>query len=497
MKKLFAMLVALSMLLSCTALAAPIPQTTAQMYINPQLVAGMDEATKTLVDTVNSLYFTVTEGENYTTVAYGANETQIEEYTVAATDEGGMLLLSSLYPNTAILLDFAKVAELVQSVIPVDVDEIALSAMETVNAAAGMLAPYMEDVSMLLNQLQSEALSDDAGATMYIEVTSQHLGTLVDAWLTRLSADEELKSLIETVLFMFSAQLGEMPALSEMIEMLQYEANVLKTNEPVVLGTVGVFENNGVSSVEITLIDQLLISMDVYDYEGLACVDLLLLTNMTGGLSWQEAYDGVFDGSNSADVILGMSVAGDAEYQFLDLYAIQTGQIVDASMEMIIENADTAEQKVTTILSLDVEDGENSINLGGIAAETVLVEDAGMPSVEDKYVLDVAALPIDMLMNGLPQYAENIVAAMPGAVQLVIDALSQVEGLEFLQGIVVDVEETDTEVVTDEIDVKENNNAADVNEIEDLVETSTPTIVPDDEIAPQEAPKTEGMIEDM
>ena len=51
MKKLFAMLLALSMMLSCTALAAPegkAAQTTAQLYINPQLLQGAPEQVMTL-----------------------------------------------------------------------------------------------------------------------------------------------------------------------------------------------------------------------------------------------------------------------------------------------------------------------------------------------------------------------------------------------------------------------------------------------------------------
>ena len=125
---------------------------------------------------------------------------------------------------------------------------------------------------------------------------------------------------------------------------------------------------------------------------------------------------------------------------YLQLFALADGQNVSATLEQMIENLDTDDQVTTTMLSIDLAQGEESINLGGYAAETILVEDTGMPSLEGKYVLDVLALPIDMLANGLPTLGQNIVEAMPEMVQLVIDALSELEGLEFLQMIQLDTE---------------------------------------------------------
>lgn len=513
MKKIVAMLMALCMMLSCTALAAPAEQTTAQVYINPQLFAGMPEETLTLIDTINSLEFKTTEGENYITCAYGANGTQIEEYTVAATDDGSLVLLSSLYPNTAVVMDFAKLMQMLETVLPADV---LLEAVNLVNGLEGLimsLSPYMQDVNALLTQLETEMYTDETGA-MYLEITSQHLGTLVDAWITRLYNDMKLYAVLQDLYAMMTADDVNAPTLLELLEMLKYEAGQLKTAEPMVLSTVGVFANEGATSVEITLANQLLLGVDIYEYEGMSCVDVLLLTCLDGSGEWQTAYDGVFNGSNYSDVVLGLSCAYDPEYTYTELYMVSGGQMLSATLENYIENAGTADQKVTTMMSIDMAEGENVINLGGIAGETVLVEDAGMPSLEDKYVLDLMALPFDLLMNGLPQYAENIVAAMPEAVQLVIDALAQVEGLEFLQDITVITEEPADADVT-EADVADNEwteeiTSGDLNEIVEadlkpsgnIEEAQTATEAPvqpvaDDEIAPLEAPKMDGVIEDM
>ena len=259
------------------------------------------------------------------------------------------------------------------------------------------------------------------------------------------------------------------------------------------------FVQDGVTTLEITLGNVLLLSFDVYDYEGMACADVLVIASSYGTDDWQATYEGILDGSNYYDVMFGVNTASMDDYAYAQLYAVEGGQTVSATLEAVTENADTDEQVITTMLSLDMAQGEQTINLGGMAAETVLVDDQGMPSVDDKYVLDVMALPIDMLMNGLPQFFENIVVAMPEAVQLVIDALAQVEGLEFLEGITVIEEEemTATESLDEIAEEVMPETTTEVVSEENTAVTTVTTIIPDDEIAPHEAPKMDGMIEDM
>lgn len=504
MKKFVAMLLMLSMLLSCTAFAAPTgTQTTAQIYINPQLLSGAPEQALTLVDTINSLVFTTTEGENYTTFAYGANDVQVGEYTLAATDEGGLLMFNSLYPNTVILLDFAKLAALIESVLPNGLEEIAAGAMSAGNEVVNMIMPYAQDVSMLMAQMESEVLTDETGASMYLEITSQHLGTLLDAWLTRLSADSAMQDLLAVFYDAATESSYQAPAFNELIAQLKTEAAEMKTAEAMVLGTVGIFNEEGVTTVEITLASNLLVSVDLYEYEGMACMDALAIVAGGGTSDWQATYDGINNGTNYNDIMFGMSTASMADYEYAQLYIVEAGQTVAFTLEETVENANTDAQTTTTVLSIDMAEGDQSINLGGYAAETVLVEDNGMPTLEGKYVLDVMALPIDMLLNGLPQFGQSIVAAMPEAVQLVIDALAQVEGLEMLQGINVvpaDNQDTVTEnKFLDEIgtEVTENTKSTELEDNATAPVEVTPNVVLDDEIAPMQQPEKEDAIEDM
>jgi hypothetical protein len=165
-------------------------------------------------------------------------------------------------------------------------------------------------------------------------------------------------------------------------------------------------------------------------------------------------------------------------------------------VEETVENANTDAEKVTTVLSIDMENGDQTINLGGMAAETVLVDEAA-PSLEGKYVLDVMALPVDMLMNGLPVFAENIVTAMPEVIEMLLDALSEVEGLEFLADISLTEEVVVTEPEMTEISTS-NEIGTEINSNELPEEApANITIIPDDEIAPMAAPQTENVIEDM
>lgn len=496
MKKLVAMLMVLSMLLSCAAFAEPgktATQTTAQIYINPQLVADAGEEALTLIETINSLVFTTTTGENYTTFAYGANDTQVGEHTLAATDEGGLLFFSSLYPNTAILLDFAKVVSLLEKVLPNDLEEIAAGAMSAGEDIAAMIMPYVNDASMLMAMMESEVVTDETGANMYLEITSKHLGTLLDAWMTRLGNDQQMYSLLGQFYTAATQSDYYAPSFEELVTELKGQAAELKAAEPMVLGSVGIYNADGMTTLEIILANNLLISADVYVYEGMDCMDVLMVVASEGTSDWQATYEGITNGTNYYDIMFGLSTASMANYNYLQAYAVESGMTVAATLEETTED-----QKVTTMLSIDMSEGEETINVGGYAAETIQVEDKGMPSLEGKYVLDVMALPIDMLMNGLPQFGENIVAAMPEAVQLVIDALAQVEGLEFLQGITV-IDETATEpVVETPAEIVVENNTTTELEVEAAPETTTTTqTTTDDEIAPMKAPQTNGTIEDM
>lgn len=484
MKKIVALVMILSMLLSCTAFAATktSTQTVAQLYINPQLVADEEEAVQTLVETINSLTFTTTQGENVVTVSYGANDVDICEYTVATTEEGGLLLFSSLYPNTAVLLDFAKVAALVEQVLPIDLEEVMLQAQSAGTEIAAMLEPYLTDVDALISTLQSEVVVDESNMNAYLSLTSKHLAQLLDAWLTRLAADANMQSILSAVYAAAMESSYDAPSFSEFLTQLQSEVTALKNSEEVMeLGTVGAYQGeDGSVCYEVTLANQLLISADVYSYDGYNFLDLMVLTN-SGLENWQDVYDGICAGTNYNDVMFGVDFTEGTDYVGAQLYMTQSGTTVALSVEETVENAFTDEQKITTLISLDMSVGEESINLGGIAAETVLVDDYTMPSLSDKYVLDVFAMPVDMLMNGLPQFAENIVAGMPEMVNLVLGELSQVEGLEFLQLLVIPV--TETVEITEE--------AAEITTGEVTTE-----YIPVNEAAPTAVPQMDGVIED-
>lgn len=478
MKKIIALVMVLSMLMSCTAFAEKTStQTTAQIYINPQLVTGADEAVLTLVETINSLVFTTTKGDNVVTVAYGANDADICDYTVATNEEGSLFFFSSLYPNTVILLDFAKVAALIQHYLPVDMDELLMQAQGAVSEISNMLTPYATDVYMLLATLESQVIVDESNMNAYLSITSQHLGQLIYDWASRLSADNAMYAVVNTVYDLLTQNDYYASSFSEFLAQLKQEAAELKNGEAMEIATLGVYQGeDGSVCYELTVANQLLVSVNAYTYEGYECLDMFAVV-CSGTDSWQEVYDGICDGSNYNDMLFGINYIENIDYSRAELYMTQAGSTVTLSAEETI-----APDKTTGIFSLDLTEDGQTINLGGIAAETVTVDDYTMPSLDDKYVLDVMALPVDMLMNGLPQLVEGITAGMPEMVNMVLGSLSEVEGLEFLQMLTIPVNEAPDQVT----------------EITTTTVTSNDEIAPsDDEIAPKQETQVDGMIEDM
>lgn len=492
MKKIVALIMVLSMLLSCTAFAEKTStQTVAQLYINPQLVAGEDEAVQTLVKTINSLTFTTTTGDNVVTMAYGANDTAIYDQTVAVTDEG-LMYFSSIYPNTAILLNFAKLGQMIEQAIPAEVEEMIMQALESFPGIGNMFAPYLSIAAQQLTALESEVVVDETGKNAYLSITTQHLGNLLHGWVSHMQTDMDMLNVFNMIYDAATADAYNAPSFNDFFTQLYQETNNLKTAEPMEIATVGIYQgDDGSVCYELTVANQLLVSVDLYAYEELDCMDLLVIA-CDGTDNWQEVYEGICNGTNYSDVLFGLNVMASADYTNAQLYMTQSGTTMAVTMEETVENAFTDDQKTTTMISLDMASGDEEINLGGIAAETVLVDDYTMPSLDDKYVLDVFALPVDVLMNGLPQLVEGVVNGMPEMVNLVLESLSQVEGLEFLQAFTVPVPETPvapaepTEVTTVTNDDVITENAP-----------ATTTVTTDDEIAPHEETKTESAIEDM
>ena len=502
MKKIVALIMALALALSCTAFAEPTKtatQTTAQLYINPMLLAGAPEQAVTLIETINSLQFVTTKGENYTTVSFGANDTQVQEYTVASVGEFETMFFNSLYPNTAILLDMNKIGVLVETAIeaiagPVDWDELLLGAQSAADEVMVMVEPYLADVMNVIYQVLEEVQMDDTGANMYLSITTKHIATLLNTLITRLSTDYTAQSVLAMVYGVLTQNSYDAPSFDEFLAALAAEVAQLESAEAMEIGSVGIYTDDESTTLEICLGNVALLYVDTYVVEGADCLDAVVVLSEYGTYDWNATIENIYNGTGS-DVLFGISVMEDLGYTYAQGYLVAEGQSVTLSLEETIENIDTDDQVITSIVSLDLAQGEEVINLGGIATETVLVEDAGIPSVEDKYVLDVLALPFDFLMNGLPGYVENIIGAMPEAVQLVIDELAQIEGLEFLQSInLLAAEEEAYEDVTATESMDEIAPATVVTDDDEIVPATV--VTNDDEIAPQTVLQ-DNVIEDM
>ena len=461
LKKWMAALLAMVMALSCTAaFAEGSKQTKAQLYFNDELLHmfGLDgellDAFQTVADAFNGMSWTVTEGENVWKCNFVLNEHDIYDCTVVV-DGGAVQLFSSLFPNSVLKLDLSQLGtalakvfenEHVQQLLnEVQVQrlvekEALMAAVETVLNA---LPAYAEDFAAVEQMVNEATVVNEAGDHAHMAVTTHHVADLGIAWLNRLQADEAVMAAVnELVAFVAEVNDEEAVDAAAFVAQLLEELQELKAEEAQEiaaldmyawqngmtyaltlageeLGALQILQEAGCTTLELTVADTLLVSVDIYESEGMNCIDLLLIMAAYGTDDWQATYEGVLDGSNYYDLVLGLNMAADDEgYEAAQLYKISAGTTTSLLAEAIETGVGTAEWTEEGYISLDITEGEEKINIGGLAWESRLVETLEAPATDDKYVLDVLAFPLDLLLNGLPKQVEKLKTAAPEFMQL-------------------------------------------------------------------------------
>jgi len=427
MKKIFALLMAMIMLLSCSAMAETKPgvESQTQLYINPELVAGYGEEVLTLIETINSITIELKETDSSMTVAYGANDTEFYEYSVAMDNDGSLLLFSSLIPNTAIKLDMAKIVEIVAKYLPADVQMQLAQLGEMAMAAINALYPYVEDLAAVIEEVAGSVEMDETGVNGYLTITTHHAAKLFYAWFDRLSKDEVLLPIC-TQLYSMAQDSYYAPSFAEVLEDLKGQMQQTLQSEAQELASVGMYEDG----LEITVGNVMLVSMSNYEQDGYQCVDALVVVAPDGTNDWSATYNSVYDGSNYSDIIVGLTVAmlPTGDYVYEQLYLINSGTTLALTAEVVTDstNPDAAQ----LVASLDLAQGEQVTNLGGLTTQVTFVDAIEVPTTEDKYVLDVFALPADLLINGLPKAGQDICKALPELVNLVAEAFTEATGID-------------------------------------------------------------------
>jgi len=202
-----------------------------------------------------------------------------------------------------------------------------------------------------------------------------------------------------------------------------------------------------------------------------------MVTAQNGTDDWQATYDGIMDGTNYYDTIVGFSVMMQSDvgydYEAVQAYSVSAGTSFAITSE--VENSDigTENWKETGMVSLDMFSGEQEVNFGGMAWETKLVEKLQAPSLDDKYVMDVLAFPMDLLLTGLPEYFEKLENAAPEFMQMYRELLMQIldeAGLgDFVSGFIV-MDEAAEEITIETVEEApgDNTNTTVNNKIEDF-----------------------------
>ena len=453
MKKILALLLVLMMTLGTayaqeTTAVEGSEQTIMQMYINPQLMQMLGEVpaeAEQLVDTVvnlfNGMSWTVTEDEGVCKMVFSINESEVYDYTVAE-GEDALHFFSSFFPNTAIKLDFVSLAELLVRVMEneevsamlTEAQMIANELIAALEPAMAALPAYMEDLEAVIEAVASGAQSDDAGTYMYMPVTTHHVQDLLLAWAKRLQNDTALLPVAELVVSVLSE--GEMADLSAELASLIADLEIARTQEANELASFATFvEDDGSLTYEIALMNLLLISANVYEQDGTEGMNVIVVISEYGTDDWKATYDSVYSGEAVYDdMVLGISVtmseAAAETVDYMKLFVVSAGSELSASAEITGVGRGTADWSETGVVSLDMESGDTEMNLGGFAWQRNLVEKLTAPSLEDKYVLDVLALPLDVLLNGLPEYVEKLEAAAPELVVLIESMMGEMLGVQ-------------------------------------------------------------------
>lgn len=494
LKKWTALIIAMMLMLTGAAFAAESSeQTMMQMYINPQLLSmlgAMDTETndvlKTIVDTVNGMSWTVTKDEGVCRLDFAIHENEVYDYTVTA-DEKALHVFSSLFPNTAVKVNFEKLEELAQRILEneqvqallgtmIEVDKAASAAQ--MEALAAALPAYMEDFEIILDRVMEGAQSDEANTYVYIPITDHQGADLFVAWLTRLKADEALLPIADQLLTEagVTAEMGmtTVELLDALVQSLQEE----KSAEAAEIASVGMYtDETGGVTYEVTMGNMLLIAVDLYEMEGgIACTDVMLVSSAYGTEDWQATYNGIMDGSNVDDYILGLNMARetaeDYDYNYALGYLVAAGSQFGITVETENTNVGAADWKEVGILSLDIISGEQELNLGGFAWESKLVEKLQIPSLEGKYVMDPLAFPLDLMLNGLPDYVEKLEKAAPEFMQLceqLVNQLLEEAGLSEMTTAIGVIGGSDgpTEII---VEVQENTETTTQNSVKTGIE---------------------------
>lgn len=443
MKKLIAMLLSLMMVLGCLTAGAedlgtpaPATDTTVTITLDRQFMSGILNMlvdaenvpyAERALDVLEAVYLDVVSGDNVVDMALMANNTALT-CLMGQVDEKGITYVGDLFPHYAIRLNFEDLSAFAQQSgmevtlggKPVSGEE----ALAVVQQVMGALEGYGADLSEYLKGLSGEVETSEDGTAQRLTLTTHHLAAMLDLVAVRLSTDETLRPLIEKALDQQSPY-EEPVTFEEIITRLRDQAGRMLAEDPQVLGTVTVFQNeDGSMTVEVESNGKLLVSVDAANDEMSTVMDMMLLVSQEGTEDWNEVYKGLQDKTNFSDFGLDTRVKTSIDDDGVSnsfLYAEIMTSGWDVILSLLNKTAGYGTDAFYSYSNFGIDPGLTDDDVANIESYTVYADAPVMPSLEGLTVVNILtaaeeeqmALAKDVTTYGLPALVANAVLAMP------------------------------------------------------------------------------------
>lgn len=455
MKKLLAL--ALVMVLSCTAAfaestAADCSQTLFALELNGDAVQayvsamdpdgsqGLAQTVDAVTDLIDNLTVAITSEGDVASVSLMLGENEVSTATVFA-DESGLNVVSDLFPNCVVRVSDATMNDLFTlSLNGQTITEENLAVLEALaQEFIAALAPYGQDVSAIVSQLQPVATED--GGQM-ITITSHHVGQELSAWCSRLATDTVMQDYLQLLLTTLNEEAGQQFTMDDLISELSTAATQLLEAEPEDVGDVTLYQDADTGAVEIvvTLMDSLYLSLTEYTTTaGGNGVSILLMTDSTDAASWDSVYNALSSGENTDDLLFDMSVEiPEANSCYILLRGIVDGTEYNMDVGVLTQSGEfDTYMYISLNPGLGYPDGVVAMHMGMIAQ----AEPTGLtiPSTEGLTVIEVTGseqvvseedqqlLLNDLQNTGLTTLLTNALTAMPEQVTTLLTLLNTAE----------------------------------------------------------------------
>ena len=457
MKKLFAIVMALMMALSCLGAFAeepaqqPSTDTVLKLSANHglvQMLAGMllptadENVAEALAGVLDKAYVEIIDSGNVEYCMLNAEGAVLTDI-LGLMDETGLTYISELFPHYQLRINFDDLQALISRA-QIGMEEMGevtlpqLPAMpelteEQIAALEASAAAYMEDINAFMEEVQAGMILSEDGAAVTIPLTAHQLAGLGEKLLARLNADEALKPVVQMIVDQINAQVPEdqQIALETLLAMAGQTVEGIKSEEDQTLGAVTMINSENTQIIEINAANMILLSLIPAD-NGMNAT-LLVAAN---GITDKDAQiNGVREGSNADDVVADLAFASDTAEDgsskttgTVTVYVGGVSFVLDINDEMIgVGTEEQADSFVCTLAS-DMLGGEllKVEGLTTIAAPYEVPSFDGLTELRIAEADDeaIAAFTKDVVGYGMPSLLAKMVLMMPDEAATIVNMLA-------------------------------------------------------------------------